>query len=62
VADTRQEAIWDTLTSALDGPGLNVPAWRVTMVLSEAEWLGTTGIAGRPNIKFATMTTIIERR
>ena len=51
----------DGVTSALDGSGLDLPAWRVVMTLREAEWLSVSEIASQSNTKLAAMTKTVQR-
>lgn len=51
----------DSVTSALDGTGLDMPAWRVIMTLKDAEWLSVSEIAAQSNTKLAAMTKTVQR-
>lgn len=51
----------DSLTSALEGTGLDLPSWRVVMVLRGAGWLSVSEIAMQSNTKLAAMTKTVQR-
>lgn len=51
----------DSMTSALEGTGLDLPSWRVVMVLRESGWLSVSEIASQSNTKLAAMTKTIQR-
>lgn len=51
----------DSITSALDGTGLDLPFWRVVMVLRGAGWLSVSEIAAQSNTKLAAMTKTVQR-
>jgi DNA-binding MarR family transcriptional regulator len=51
----------DGVTSALEGTGLDLPAWRVVMILHDADWLSVGHIAAQSNTKLAAMTKAIQR-
>lgn len=51
----------DSMASALEGTGLDLPSWRVVMVLREAGWLSVSEIASQANTKLAAMTKSIQR-
>ena len=51
----------DTVASALRETRLDVPAWRVVMVLADAEWLSVSEIGELANTKLAAMTKTVKR-
>jgi DNA-binding MarR family transcriptional regulator len=51
----------DSVTSALDGSNLDLPGWRVTMILHNAGWLSVSEIAAQSNTKLPAMTKTILR-
>ncbi|MBB3861282.1 DNA-binding MarR family transcriptional regulator [Novosphingobium hassiacum] len=51
----------DAMTSALQGTGLDMPSWRVVMVLRDAEWMSVSEIAALSNSKLAAMTKTVQR-
>lgn len=51
----------DSMASALEGTGLDLPSWRVVMVLRDAGWLSVSEIASQANTKLAAMTKSIQR-
>jgi MarR family transcriptional regulator, organic hydroperoxide resistance regulator len=51
----------NSVTSALDGSGLDLPAWRVVMTLRDAEWRSVSEIADLSNMKLAGMTKTVQR-
>lgn len=51
----------DSMTSALGGTGLDLPSWRVVMVLRGAGWLSVSEIASQSNTKLAAMTKTVQR-
>lgn len=51
----------DSIASALDGTGLDLPSWRVVMVLRGAGWLSVSEIAAQSNTKLAAMTKAVQR-
>lgn len=50
-----------SMASALEGTGLDLPSWRVIMVLREAGWLSVSEIASQSNTKLAAMTKTVQR-
>ena len=51
----------DSIASALEGTGLDLPAWRVVMVLRGCGWLSVSEIAAQSNTKLAAMTKTVQR-
>ncbi|WP_447725838.1 MarR family winged helix-turn-helix transcriptional regulator [Sphingomonas koreensis] len=51
----------DSMTSALEGTGLDLPSWRVVMVLRGTGWLSVSEIASQSNTKLAAMTKTVQR-
>ena len=51
----------DSMVSALEGTGLDLPAWRVVMVLRGSGWLSVSEIAAQSNTKLAAMTKAVQR-
>lgn len=59
---TRAMAAYtNAITSVLQDTGLDLPSWRVVMVLREAEWLSVSEIAALSNTKLAAMTKTVQR-
>ena len=51
----------DGMASALEGTGLDLPSWRVVMVLRGSGWLSVSEIASQSNTKLAAMTKTVQR-
>jgi DNA-binding MarR family transcriptional regulator len=51
----------DSMMSALEGSGLDLPSWRVIMVLRDSGWLSVSEIAAQSNTKLAAMTKTVQR-
>ena len=51
----------DGMASALEGTGLDLPSWRVVMVLHGSGWLSVSEIASQSNTKLAAMTKTVQR-
>ena len=51
----------DSMVSALEGTGLDLPSWRVVMVLRGGGWLSVSEIAAQSNTKLAAMTKTVQR-
>jgi DNA-binding MarR family transcriptional regulator len=49
------------MMSALEGSGLDLPSWRVIMVLRDSGWLSVSEIAAQSNTKLAAMTKTVQR-